>query len=352
VRAGVARTKGAVKIGFSDLDRFGMNRLQTEPHRDRPPASAGASRRGMLPAIALVFASLFFVTAAGAGEIVVVLSSDAAPYLKAEAGYTAALADRHETFRTVLLKDFEDQGIDPAGEKPDAILAIGTPAAVYLHERTQPSPVIFCMVSDPAGENLDQGAKIAGVSTDVPIAEQCSLISQAIPDCKVVGMLYRSSTPGGERILQSMQKSLPAKWRLEAVDVDKFSSTADAIAELIHRRADVAWTSVSAGVYDGPTVRALLLAALRTNLPVFGFSPSFVRAGALVGVGVDPAAQGKQAAAMTGQILTSPNVDHNLRIEAPQIYQIAVNQIVADKIGVSLPQDLVKRATYVFKEND
>jgi putative ABC transport system substrate-binding protein len=327
-----------------------------QPHRERPPGAAAVFRWALALGIALASLNLLFIAAARGGEIVILLSSDATPYKLAEAGYKASLVDRQETFHTVLLKDLTDQGIDPTADptagKPDAILAIGTPAAVYLHQRPEPCPVIFCMVSDPAGAGLDQGAQIDGVSTDVPITDQFSLIQQAIPSTKVVGMLYRSGSAGGQRSLKAMQAALPKDWRLEAVDADQFSSMADAISELMHRHVDVAWTSVSAGVYDLPTVRALLLAALRTNLPVFGFSPSFVRAGALLGVGVDPAAQGKQAAAITGQILTSPKVDHIVRIEAPQIYQIAVNQIVAEKIGVQLPPDLVKRATYVFREND
>ena len=48
---------------------------------------------------------------------------------------------------------------------------------------------------------------------------------------------------------------------------------------------------------------------LRTNVPVFGFSPAFVRAGALVGVGVDPAAQGQQAATLTAVTVVAARTD-------------------------------------------
>jgi ABC-type uncharacterized transport system substrate-binding protein len=329
-----------------------MNRPEYQPRPTRSRAGGHEGRWGLLFIISLIAMSLLTIAAAHGGEIVIVRSSDAVPYTLAETGYKAALADEHETFRSVLLKDIADHSFDASAGNPDLIVAIGTPAAVYLHSSPHKCPVIFCMVADPEGAGLAGGAEIDGVSTDVPISEQFSLIAQAIPSARVVGMLYRSNTPEGNRILKSVESDLPSDWRLEAVAVDQFSSTADAITELTNRHVDIVWTSLSAGVYDGPTVRALLLAALRTNLPVFGFSPSFVRAGALLGVGVDPVAQGKQAAAITGQILTSPKVDHTSRFEAPQIYQIAVNQIVAEKIGVQLPPDLVNRATYVFKDSD
>jgi putative ABC transport system substrate-binding protein len=207
------------------------------------------------------------------------------------------------------------------------------------------------MVPGPAALALSKAKLTHGVTTQIPLADQFKLIGEALPSARSLGMLYRSNTPDGQKLLKDAQDALPAGWHIEAVAVDQFSSVADAINELTGRRLDLIWTSVDAGVYDGPVVHALLLAALRNNLPVFGFSASFVRAGALLGVGVDPAAQGNQAARIVLQILGHAWDDHNTGVQPPESFQIAVNQIVADKIGVSLPPELLNRSTYVFKDD-
>lgn len=282
----------------------------------------------------------------------IVLSSEAAPYHQAEAGFKAGMAD-HKQMRTVLLKDVKESGIDNTiGKTADEIVAIGTPAAVFLHKSLPaPTPLIYCMVSDPVGNGFNDGRALCGVTTDVPLSAQFALISQALPKARSIGMLYRSNTPEGQRLLKTVQEALPKDWNLEAVAVDKLPNIADAIAELINKHIDIVWTSVDAQIYDYPAESALLLAALRNKVPVFGFSPAFVRSGALIGVGVSPAAQGKQAADLALRVLDHPNDAHNPRITSPEAIQIAVNLILAPQIGVELPQDVVSHATYVFKED-
>jgi putative ABC transport system substrate-binding protein len=288
-----------------------------------------------------------------AGQIVVVLSSDAAPYAQAQVGFQQAMGARGADCLAVPLKEVTEKGVNAViGKDTDMVVAIGTPAAVALYGKLPAgTPMVFCMAAGSSAEALAGNPAVHGVTTEVPLSEQFKLINQALPAARTLGLLYRSNTPGGKRLLSSVQAALDHDWHVEAVAVDQFPSIADAINELINRHVAVIWTSLDAGVYDAPAVHALLLAALRANVPVFGFSPSFVRAGALLGVGVDPTAQGKQAADIVSQILGGTWDDHKPGLQTPASFQIAVNQIVADKIGISLPQALLDRATYVFKED-
>ena len=116
------------------------------------------------------------------------------------------------------------------------------------------------------------------------------------------------------------------------------------------QRVDMVWTAPDSTLYDTASVRALLLAALRTNTPVFGYSTAFVKAGALVGIGVDPEAQGQQAATLALQLLKGAGDAKTSRVNPPENFQIAVNLIVASQIGVQLPPEFVQRATYTYKE--
>jgi putative ABC transport system substrate-binding protein len=286
-----------------------------------------------------------------ARDVVIVLSSDAAPYVQAEAGFKSAFAADAPSFHEVFLNQLRDTGIDAnIAPDPGVVVAIGTPAAVFLHAHLPPSaPLLFCMVANPQGAGLN--LHLSGITTDVPIDAQFSLIARAIPSAHSLGILYRSDTASGQRLIQRVRAQLPKDWTIEAVAADKYSSISDAINDLLTRRIDVVWTSLDAGVYDAPTARALLLAALRARVPVFGFSPAFVRAGALIGIGIDPAAQGRQAADLARSILSHSVNPSAGQIQPPGQFQIAVNKIVADKIGIQLPQDLLDQAAFVSGED-
>jgi len=288
-------------------------------------------------------------TASGAGPIVLVLSSDAAPYVQAQGGLNAQLAAQHCTTRSVTLAE-ATQNLADLTTAP-AVVAIGTSAALTLQKvLPAPTPLVYCMVADPGNSGLAQGRATYGVSTDIPLKAQFALVAEALPQTRTIGILYHADTPEGQRHLKMVQDALPGGWQLQAVAIERSDSIAGAIDELAKKHVDVIWTAPDASIYDTASVRALLLAGLRTNTPVFGFSPAFVRAGALLGIGVDPQAQGRQAAILTAALLQNPADPQRPRVAAAEHFQIAVNLIVASKLGVQLPQEFLGRATHTFKE--
>jgi putative tryptophan/tyrosine transport system substrate-binding protein len=292
------------------------------------------------------------VSAARAGEVVIVLSGSNAPYAQAETGLKKRFSEQKFETRTVALQDVSTKGLNATlGNKADLVVAVGTPAAVWLHEKLPANtPLVYCMVSDPAAFGLAVGRPTYGVSIDVPLKAQLDLIEEAFPNGPTLGLLYRANVPEGQRLLKTVQEALPETWKLKAVAIDGQPSIADAIDVLLKQRVDIVWTTADSAIYDTASVRALLLASLRTNTPVFGFSPAFVKAGALLGVGVDPQAQGVQAASLGLRIMNTNDGSTPQRINPPENFQIAVNLIVAGQINQELPQGLVQRAANVFKE--
>jgi putative tryptophan/tyrosine transport system substrate-binding protein len=285
---------------------------------------------------------------ASAADIVIVKSSDAEPYAQAEEPLRSQFAAHQHKVRTVVLADVNSKGIASLGT-PGAVLAVGTPAATWLHGNLPPAtPLVYCMVANPAGMGLAEGRASYGVTTDIPYSVQFQVIAEALPNARTVGTLYRSDNPESRRQLKALESALPAGWRIESVAVNDNPSVAAAIDALVRKRIDLVWTGPDSAVYDSAAVRSLLLAALRNQVPVWGFSPAFVRAGAMLGVGVDPRAQGAQAAEVALRILENPAA----RIEkaiAPSTYQLAVNPVVAEQLGIQVPERLIRRAQFVFR---
>lgn len=283
-----------------------------------------------------------------AADVVIVKSSEAEPYSQAESGLIARLTAQRQTCHAMLLKEVIDKGIDRALGAPAAVVAVGTPAAVWLHQRVTPRTLlIYCMVANPAANGLADKMPAFGVTTDVSHSMQVRLIAEALPNARVLGALYRSDNAESHHQIEAMAAALPPGWRLEAIAVNAYPGIATAIDALMQKRIDIIWTAADSSVYETAAVRALLLAALRSKVPVWGFSPAFVRAGALVGVGVDPTAQGTQAAALLLRSLAGKPPGE--RIEFPEAYPLAVNLIVSSQLGIDLPPAMVGRAKFVFK---
>jgi putative ABC transport system substrate-binding protein len=275
-------------------------------------------------------------------DMVAVVSSDAAPYRQAQEALTKRLSTDGHSLRVLSLEQVTTNGIATLGT-PAGVIAIGSPAAVWLHEHNLTMPMLFCLVSHPERCGLLKPPATTGVSTDVPLTDQFALIREALPDAKAVGLLYRKGDPDSMQDLAAVRQALPAPLTLDAIAIDMESTHAAAIDTLLSRNIDVVWTSPDSSIWNEATVRSLLLTALRRKIPVFGYSTPFVRAGALLGVGLDPAMQGTQAGEMVADLLSGKTT----AVVAPR-FDIALNLMVAQKLEVVLPKNLQDRSKQVF----
>jgi len=283
-----------------------------------------------------------------ARPVTVVVSGTASPYLQTQQTLVAELTRRGHTVSTAQLADLAGRWTVPMARQ--AYVAVGTQAAVWLHSRVKaPGRMTYCMVAHPARVGLTDKTPRHGVSTDVPITSQFKLIAEALPSTRSVGMLYRGKSAGSKALIVEARKALPKGWRLKAVDVDAQRSVAKAIETLFESDVDIVWAAADTSVYNVPTIRALLLDAIRRKKAVFGFSPSFVRAGALIGVGISPKMQGFQAAELADRVLRGKVAMPAKILPTQPKYDVAVNLIVAHKLSVEIPREVVKRAAHVFK---
>ncbi len=283
-------------------------------------------------------------------DVVIVRTSDDEPFKQAEAALRLQLEEQHYTVKSMLAREVSDKGIEASIGKPDIVVAIGTAAAKWLHKQLPADVKLsYCMVSHAADAALLQGHTCAGITTDIPIGDQFKLLSEMLPNARTVGLMYRSDTAEGKAALAEMQAALPKDWHLQPVAVNDYPSVADAIDSLMSKQIDIVWTTVDPKLWNNSSVRSLLTSAVRKKLPVWGFSPPLVRAGALLGVGIDPAAQGRQAADLVIKTIGTPG-GFKTQAWAPSAAPIAINTTVAEQIGVDIPESLSRRATFVYPE--
>ena len=90
-------------------------------------------------------------------------------------------------------------------------------------------------------------------------------------------------------------------------------------------------------LYNKTTVEPLILSSLELRLPLIGFSSSFVRAGAALGVYPDFADIGRQTAELAERCLEGAGA---IREEWPQRTILAANQRVLHLLGRDLPRKI------------
>lgn len=329
-----------------------MRRFPLTPWR-RPLCSQSLAGRRRWLVIALLWGLVTIISAGAlAGiEITAVLSSSAEPYQLAAEGLRKQVTREGHT---LLVRQLGDTPPILSSQPPDAsealFVAIGTPAATWLYEHLPPGvPLAYCLVSKAEPWGLESQRPTYGVSTEIPLKTQFSLIAEALPKTRRIGMLYYMDAEGLKRV-DRIRKSLPSGWELAAVTVDQHSSFAEALSTLLERDVDVIWTELDPKVYNSSTVRSLLLAALRRRIPVFGYSAGFVRAGSLLGVGIDPEEQGRHVAELILRLLRRSDpvkVPWALREPVTPRHFIAVNSMVADKLAVRFPEAFRKRARVI-----
>ncbi|MFZ4575794.1 MAG: ABC transporter substrate-binding protein [Phycisphaerales bacterium] len=305
-------------------------------------------RVALLPVLA---ALLMLAASAGARDhagtkVTIVISGDQAPYATAADAVDRTLTRNSLTATRVSNAELTNERLSSVAPG-EVLIAVGTEAALRLHkEAPEGVRVVYCMSSD--SRELSAGRKSTrGVVTDVPIAEQVKLLTQALPKARRVGVIYRSSGARSAALKAQLEGALPDGMSVVAIDVDHETSVADAIRQLIASQPDVLWTAADSSVFNSTTVQALLKEAIAAKVPVFGFSTQLVRAGAIVGVGVRPEDQGDRAGALAVEAASAAAAGDAPIREGPKV-RVAVNTLVAERLGFELPDDLLGKADDTF----
>lgn len=203
-----------------------------------------------------------------------------------------------------------------------------------LHE-----PVVAALIPRSALERVlgDPGrhatGPVAALYLDQPMNRQLDLVRLALPEVRRLGLVL-----GPESMAQ--QASTVAAVRAHgmeavvglAVSADNlFAGLKPALEE-----ADALLALPDSLVYNSNTVRSILMATYRARIPLIGFSPAYVRAGALLCVYSTPAQIAVQTAAMVNALLHGIS---GASSQYPQDFSVRVNDSVARSLGLSLREE-------------
>ena len=172
---------------------------------------------------------------------------------------------------------------------------------------------------------------MSAIYLDQPLGRHLSLIKQALPQAKRLGVLW-----GPDSMLSASNLKAVASASGMSLREARVTGARGVFADLneVLGDSDVFLALADSLVFNGTSIQNILLATFRAEVPMVAFSPAYVRAGALMAVYTRPAQAGIQAADLVANVLAGKGLpDHAVE---PNDFEVGINQHVARSLGLTL----------------
>jgi len=243
------------------------------------------------------------------------------------------------------------------GEKPDLLVAIATPSAQAVAQANSKAPAamqrpfLFSAVTDPVAAGLVKdvqapGGFTTGVSDLLPLEEHINMVLTYKPGIKKLGLLYNAGEANSKANLAGIKK-IGDQMGFEVVEATA-SKTADVFqaAKSLIGRVDAVFVPT-----DNTIVAALesvIKVGVQNKLPIFCADVDSVKRGAIAAMGFDYYKHGYQTGAMALRILKGAR-PANTPVEFQKELQLHINKVYSEKMGLTPPEVLLKKATKVYE---
>ncbi len=238
--------------------------------------------------------------------------------------------------------------------KVDLICAIATPAAQTVASATADIPIVATAVTDYveaklADDNDAPGHNVTGTSDMNPVEDQVDLILAIAPEAKVIGTIYCSSEVNSELQVGLMRQYAESKGlQVEEATVSTVNDIQQAAQSLVNKNVDAIYVPTDNVVASA--MPNLVGVTDEYKLPVICGEAAPVANGGLATIGIDYYKLGQQTAVMAAKILRGEATPAEMPIETQKEMTYTVNQEVAERLGITVPQDILDKAEIVGVE--
>jgi putative ABC transport system substrate-binding protein len=248
-------------------------------------------------------------------------------------------------------------GAELARLKVDIILVAGGASWILAAKNaTKTIPIVMTGAgADPVKEGLIEslarpGGNVTGITNLVRElgGKRLELLKEAVPKLARVAVLYDPAIPGTAR---EVKEDLPVPARalgltVRSWEVRDANGFKRAFAEIRKERPDGLY--VTGGGQMRVNQKRIVEFALKSRLPSLYNNRDAVEVGGLMSYGADIADSYKRVAYYVDRILkgTKPA---DLPVEQPTKFELMINLKTAKQIGVTIPPDLLARATKIIR---
>jgi ABC-type uncharacterized transport system substrate-binding protein len=236
------------------------------------------------------------------------------------------------------------------GSEADVIVSLSTPALQAALRNVNRKPIVFGTVLDPfaagAGKSdSDHRPNVTGVYLAFPYAEMARTIRKILPRARRVGTLFTPGEVNSVVARQRFEASLKGEGlALVSLPVNGPTEVSDAALGLCQSGIDVL-CQLSDNLSNA-SFPAIARACEMAKMPLFTFSPGFVKWGAVLGVGSDYTENGREVGLVAVQVLRGEDPSR-IPFHASAKTRRSVNLDNARRLGISVPADWLTTADEV-----
>ena len=240
------------------------------------------------------------------------------------------------------------------GLKIDVLVAVTTNAALAAKRTTRTIPIVFMGVTDPVTAGLVESlARPGGNSTGITnmaavlTGKRLEFLKETIPKVSRVAVLWDPQAPGS--IPQWKASQLPAQelglhlYSMEVSSVDKYEA---AFKEAINAHNAAVWVTLNPLANSNQKLIAEL--AIKNRLPSMCARGDYAENGCLMAYGPGYSTEGRDGARYVHKLLKGAK-PADLPVEQPTKFELVINLKTAERIGVTIPQSVLKLADKVIQ---
>ena len=253
------------------------------------------------------------------------------------------------------LAALERQAAELVATGPDVLFAQSSPSIAALRRNTRSIPIIFTMVTDPAGQafvnSLNRpGGNATGFSDfDPPIAAKwLAMLTQITPTVARAAVLYNPATALYAGLMMPVIENAAASFAFSVRPASYRDATeiGGVMTELSREQNSglLVLTDISATIHRD-TIVAL---AAQHRLPTVYFQRAFVAAGGLMSYGIDYADVFRRSATYIDRILRGASAAE-LPVQRPTKFELVINLKTAKALGVTIGEALLAGADEVIE---
>jgi putative ABC transport system substrate-binding protein len=237
--------------------------------------------------------------------------------------------------------------------KVDVIVTVGS-AVPTVRQATSVIPIVFAVAIDPVGSGLvaslaKPGGNVTGLSLQAAnlAGKRIELLREVVPQLRRLAIIFNA---GNAQPVLEMGETEAAAGTLgievAPIEIRRVEDFGPAFREAVKAKADALYVAIDQLMVAN--LMRILTLALGARLPTIFSTRDFVRGGGFMSYGPSYTERFGRAADYVDKILrgTKPG---DIPVEQPTKFELVVNLITAQALGLTVPPSLLARADEVIE---
>ena len=228
--------------------------------------------------------------------------------------------------------------------KVDLICAIATPAAQTVANMTPDIPIVGTAITDYktaklVKDNVKPGTNVTGTTDMNPISAQFDLMQQLVPNAKTFGVIYCSSEVNSQLQVDIFKACAKEKGiEVKEATVSTVNDIQQSARSLVGKVDAIYVPTDNILASAMPT---LSIVTEEAKLPVV---TGWEDPNGVATIAIDYYQLGVQTGEMAADILIGKSKPADMAIQTQKDFAVIVNEGVAKKIGLTIPEAILKKA--------